>query len=180
MSIQSELARLTNAKAAIQAAIEGKGVTVPDGTLLDGMASLIEGIEAGVSISYGRLKSVTNGTFTVAERTEISSDVPYVLQHNAGVIPFMITIEANTTKSSGDLNYIVCFRRSGLNDSTKGYSYSTRRNTANYIFYASYGGETGFTMSNSWNTETAKIFQYNTTMYFNAGITYKWVAYYVE
>ena len=47
MSIQTELTRLTNAKAAIKAAIEGKGVTVPEATLLDGMASLIEAIEAG-------------------------------------------------------------------------------------------------------------------------------------
>ena len=49
MSIQTELTRLTNAKAAIQTAIEGKGVTVPSGTLLDGMAALIESIEAGGS-----------------------------------------------------------------------------------------------------------------------------------
>ena len=47
MSIQTELTRLTNAKAAIKTAIEGKGVTVPDGILLDGMAALIESIEAG-------------------------------------------------------------------------------------------------------------------------------------
>lgn len=47
MSIQTELTRLTNAKAAIQTAIEGKGVTVPPDTLLDGMASLIESIGAG-------------------------------------------------------------------------------------------------------------------------------------
>ena len=47
MSIQTELTRITNAKAAIKAAIEGKGVTVPDGTMLDGMAALIESIEAG-------------------------------------------------------------------------------------------------------------------------------------
>ena len=47
MSIQTELTRLTNAKAAIKTAIEGKGVTVPDGTLLDGMATLIDSIEAG-------------------------------------------------------------------------------------------------------------------------------------
>ena len=47
MSIQTELTRITNAKAAIKAAIEGKGVTVPAGTLLDGMAALIESIEAG-------------------------------------------------------------------------------------------------------------------------------------
>ena len=47
MSIQTELTRITNAKAAIKTAIEGKGVTVPDATLLDGMAALIESIEAG-------------------------------------------------------------------------------------------------------------------------------------
>ena len=47
MSIQADLSRIINAKAAIKAAIEGKGVTVPDATLLDGMASLIESIEAG-------------------------------------------------------------------------------------------------------------------------------------
>lgn len=49
MSIQTELTRITNAKAAIKTAIEGKGVTVPDGTRLDGMAALIESIEAGGS-----------------------------------------------------------------------------------------------------------------------------------
>ena len=52
MSIQTELTRLTNAKAAIKTAIEGKGVTVPSGTLLDGMAALIESIEAGGGGSF--------------------------------------------------------------------------------------------------------------------------------
>ena len=53
MSIQTELTRITNAKAAIKAAIEGKGVTVPNGTLLDGMAALIESIQAGGGTTYG-------------------------------------------------------------------------------------------------------------------------------
>lgn len=47
MSVQSEITRLENAKTAIKAAIEGKGVTVPDATMLDGMAALIESIQAG-------------------------------------------------------------------------------------------------------------------------------------
>ena len=47
MSIQGEITRLETAKSAIAAAIAGKGVTVPDGTMLDGMADLIAGIEAG-------------------------------------------------------------------------------------------------------------------------------------
>ena len=61
MSIQTELTRLTNAKAAIQTAIEGKGVTVPSGTLLDGMAALIESIEAG-----GSENQLVYGTYTPA------------------------------------------------------------------------------------------------------------------
>lgn len=60
MSVQSEITRLQNAKAAIKAAIEGKGVTVPAGTLLDGMASLIESIEAGGG------GNIVAGTYTPA------------------------------------------------------------------------------------------------------------------
>lgn len=47
MSIQTQIDRLASAKVAIKTAIEGKGVTVPNGTILDGFASLIDGIEAG-------------------------------------------------------------------------------------------------------------------------------------
>ena len=68
MSIQTELTRLTNAKAAIQTAIEGKGVTVPSDTLLDGLASLIESIPAGGGAPSLQSKSVTytsNGTATI-------------------------------------------------------------------------------------------------------------------
>lgn len=77
MSIQTELTRITNAKAAIKAAVEGKGVTVPDGTLLDGMASLIESIEAGGGgSSWTDSYSVfATGTFTPTENTtELSID----------------------------------------------------------------------------------------------------------
>ena len=69
MSIQTELTRLTNAKAAIKAAIEGKGVTVPSGTLLDGMAALIESIEMGVNVDFSPFKEVSWGTFVPSEDT---------------------------------------------------------------------------------------------------------------
>ena len=77
MSIQTELTRITNAKAAVKAAIEGKGVTVPDGTLLDGMAALIESIEAGGGGAGGlfhtEITPATSGevlTFEVGEKGE--------------------------------------------------------------------------------------------------------------
>ena len=82
MSIQTELTRIANAKAAIKTAIEGKGVTVPDGTLLDGMASLIESIEAG-----GGGFQVALGTFTPAETKSLNSLPPISIEHNAGFTP---------------------------------------------------------------------------------------------
>ena len=47
MSVQSEITRLTTAKSDIATAITNKGVTVPSGTKLDGMAALIGSIESG-------------------------------------------------------------------------------------------------------------------------------------
>lgn len=47
MSTANEITRLGNAKSAIAAAIKEKGVTVPSGTKLDGMAALIGQIETG-------------------------------------------------------------------------------------------------------------------------------------
>lgn len=79
MSIQTELTRITNAKAAIKTAIEGKGVTVPDGTLLDGMASLIESIEAGGGGGIGEY-AIESGTFTPAEAITDS----YVIETHVG------------------------------------------------------------------------------------------------
>ena len=58
MSIQTELTRITNAKAAIKTAIEGKGVTVPDGTMLDGMAALISSIQVGGGNTGGSTSAV--------------------------------------------------------------------------------------------------------------------------
>ena len=78
MSIQTELTRLTNAKAAIKAAIEGKGVTVPDATLLDGMASLIESIEAGggAGIELPTGYKVSTGTYTPnTEGSNVEHDI---------------------------------------------------------------------------------------------------------
>ena len=77
MSIQTDLTRIKNAKAAIKTAIEGKGVTVPDGTLLDGMAPLIEAISAGGGMNFA------TGTFTTTD--DITSNI--VITHDLGVKP---------------------------------------------------------------------------------------------
>lgn len=83
MSIQTELTRIINAKAAIKTAIEGKGITVPDGTLLDGIAALIDSIEAGGGGGF----QVALGTFTPAETKSLNTIPPLSIEHNAGFTP---------------------------------------------------------------------------------------------
>ena len=75
MSIQTELTRITNAKASIVAAIEGKGVTVPDGTLLDGMASLIESIEAGGGADISPWADMV--TFSITPAEDLTGDIDF-------------------------------------------------------------------------------------------------------
>lgn len=78
----AEAVRLANAKTALATAIEGKGVTVPEGTKLDGMAALVESIEAG-----GGGFQVALGTFIPAETKSLNSLPPASIEHNAGFTP---------------------------------------------------------------------------------------------
>ena len=80
MSIQTELTRITNAKSAIKTAIEGKGVTVPDGTLLDGMAALIESIEAGGGGSQLEV-------ITIVPSEKVYKGNPLTVSHGLGKLP---------------------------------------------------------------------------------------------
>lgn len=81
MSIKTEITRLQNAKASIKTAIEGKGVTVPDGTKLDGMAALVDSIssvgsspsETWVLNSYGHMTSSFTGISFVSNGETFSS-----------------------------------------------------------------------------------------------------------
>ena len=96
MSIQTELTRITNAKASIVAAIEGKGVTVPDGTLLDSMAALIESIEAG-----GGVSGITYGVYipSVTGRS-------HTIEHGLGVVPKLFAICAGSY-STDSIGYLL-------------------------------------------------------------------------
>ena len=97
MSIQTELTRIINAKAAIKAAVEGKGVTVPDGTLLDGMASLIESIEGGGS--GGKAYKIVSGYLS---STSTDTDGSFTLAHNLGCTPILFMMMRPMTFSFND------------------------------------------------------------------------------
>lgn len=104
MSIQTELTRITNAKAAIAAAIAGKGVTVPDGTLLDGMASLIESIEAGGG-GGGTGSGYATGTYTVASDITIGINISKALQIDTGLSEVKIFAFSRNLKVSSSSGY---------------------------------------------------------------------------
>ena len=67
MSVSSEITRLTNAKAAIKTAIEGKGVTVPSATKLDGYANLIGAIQTTPSLQDKTVNPTTSQQSVTAD-----------------------------------------------------------------------------------------------------------------
>lgn len=140
MSIQTELSRIINAKAAIKAAIEGKGVTVPDATLLDGMAALIESIESGGGTISG--KKFISGEITFSEtptsKITISHDnVGYRSQ------PFVF-LAANASAPSDHIGALISARcGSGVYvDLSK--RFSILSSISKTIDYGGYANDTSF------------------------------------
>lgn len=171
MSIQTELTRITNAKAAIKAAIEGKGVTVPDGTLLDGMASLIEAIEAG-----GGGHEVTCGIITLAEdSTTISWEHGLSKAPNFGMI-FMAAGYSVTTYA----NMLRAFYKRYNFRGTVGENfdaYATTSSTSTIKHPTSMAaGQSAFTVNDTTVTANECNFSFsNNNMKWLAGKPYLWI-----
>ena len=176
MSIQTELTRITNAKAAIKTAVEGKGVTVPDGTLLDGMAALIESIEAGGGTIY---------TESIIPAEAQSADL--YITHNLGVVPnfaAMYTLDDDTSVTDhaylrvkaafctdvNDKNTIcggVVYRKSGAA------SYNMTSYNANIFPFTSTKGGAGLLVHEASESRiTFTKFAGTTTVFLQAGKTY--------
>ena len=172
MSIQTELSRIINAKAAIKAAIEGKGVTVPNGGLLDGMAALIESIEAG-GVNYN--STIVSGSFTLSERTKIphqtypTSDA-FLIEHNSGFVPravFLYTEKIATDCPTLYVSVVKKYNGSKYDLTTSAvYKYGTTQKYANNHNTAS--------TTARWNDSVVSIRLNNKAMYFAAGLTINW------
>ena len=185
MSIQTELTRIINAKTAIKTAVEGKGVTVPDGTLLDGMASLIESIEAGggVELQYNRLYPSATGTFTPTERTEVTVNSPLVIEHNAGIIPFVVMVTSSGMAARNDLEFIVTWRIPHWNAAYYNlnclYSVLSKRGSSSTTRDTAYGKAYSGSLD-AWSIKNVVLAQSDTSFYVNAGKTYTWTVYGIE
>ena len=159
MSIQTELTRITNAKAAIKTAIEGKGVTVPDGTLLDGMAALIESIEAGGV-------RVEQGSVTFAEPVKsytFLADSPDI---------FIVYVEDDSKPVYSSSNYIWMIIQDTRLFEQSGYTVQT-----SYIFGYNNGSHKYYTPFKSSASHIGGFVSLNYNGVLGAK-TYKWYAIY--
>lgn len=181
MSIQTELTRITNAKAAIKTAIEGKGVTVPDGTLLDGMAALIESIEAGggggggAVIAYGKI-------------TPASDTTTITIEHNMGAVPDFFAIWGDNSYPTENYNILLLdYRNRSTHYNSRLNLMIKSKNSSSYRYgdaeYAnSYTSATPPFVHTKQNTvlTTASIGKgmNNAPTYFRSGVKFKWIAVY--
>ena len=173
MSIQTELTRITNAKAAIKTAVEGKGVTVPDGTLLDGMASLIESIEAGGGGSgAGNIAtgSITNSVGYSVSGLNIMTTTEWVT--NYGAFPTTLYAayfdENPKTATSG---YYLLYCASCVVDGNAQTCYATVYSNTQI----SYAKKTSLIAQANKNTQKIQIVAPSSPYDFKPGRTYRWV-----
>ena len=176
MSIQTELSRIINAKAAIKAAIEGKGVTVPEATLLGGMAALIEGIEAGGAVvAYGII-------------TPASDTTTITVEHNMGVMPDFFAIWGDDSYTAANYNILLLnFRNNKALFNT--YSNVMIKSKSKYNYNhgdaenaTSYSGTTKPFVTTEQNIvlTTASIGKgsNNAPTYFRSGVKFRWITVY--
>ena len=176
MSIQTELTRITNAKAAVKSAIEGKGVTVPEGTKLDGLAALVEAISAGgVSPDFGY--ALDFGTMILAN-DEGGSSKDIITKLRKVYAAFVWCPELFTTAPESTHTPIIggayIADRVGITISNETYhkiSSCLYRNKAS--FPASLGGSTSVKLT---VRPSASFSIYVQNQYYIAGYEYRWIA----
>lgn len=184
MSIQTELTRLTNAKAAIKAAIEGKGVTVPEATLLNGMASLIDAIEAG-GIQFGKYTTVTYGSFVPTEDiTEYTIDLGY---KGSGRIPaveafalirdldstYSGKIISNSMVASIDIQNVAASTGGSKKSASTCMYYNSSSTITRTNSISSYNSQSSDSIERTVTLTTGNI---NSSLRLTAGATYSWIA----
>lgn len=116
MSVQSEITRISGNVSAALAAIAEKGVSVPDGSKSDALASLIASIEAG-----GGGGGAKSGSYTASERGSA------FIEHGLGKLPMMwlIYIDDGHTAANGSNANMFYFGLRGYN--VEGTSWRSRR-----------------------------------------------------
>lgn len=123
MSVQSQINRISGAVSDALAALADKGVTVPDGTKVDGLADLISAIEAG----GGSAMTVRTGTITLESDTYSAYIPKEAAMSDDGLIPNLMVVRRTDDyrpNQSSEYEYgstIVEFTDSDMKYPTTGY-----------------------------------------------------------
>ena len=200
MSIQTQIDRISgNVSAALSAIVE-KGVTVPDGSTSDALASLIASIEAGGNFDFsnlGEVNFVKSGSFTLAEGgrsifitdddfTEITPKL-YILYTESVLtitdqyLPLAI-IQADISDDTGfvlgvwsrDLTHFTVTNTSYTKPFNFNATSSVKTNTY-YDFNTSASALAPCMKTSTGLQITASGFRTNYYGYFEAGATYKYI-----
>ena len=99
MSVQTEITRIEGAKTAIATAIAGKGVAVPEGTKLDGLAALVESIEAGGGADVSPWEDIV--TFSITPSEDLTGYIDFTsFIHGRTEAPHIFILGQRATTSS--------------------------------------------------------------------------------
>ena len=170
----------------VAGAIRSKGGTSEALAFPAGFVSAIESIEAGgggVQLQYNRLYPAATGTFTPAARTLFDTDAPLVIEHNAGIKPFVVLVTSNGMASTNDLDFIASWIIPHYNvsyyDQNQVYSVSSRRGPSSSYKTTRYGEYYNGSFP-SWDMEKVAVAQGGVGIYVNAGKTYTWTVFGIE
>ena len=111
MSIATDLTRLQTAKADLKTAIEGKGVTVPSATKIDGYADLVDAIQTGgggYTIDELATKSQPSGAVTITVPTIAQNGLNYFTELTDVITTETTTINRNSLTNCTSLKTVTC------------------------------------------------------------------------
>ena len=188
MSVQSEITRLETAKTNIATAITNKGVTVPDATLLDGMAALIESIEAGggdFSALPQKIDTVLSGSVTPASDTEQLTINDFGDRKSMNYLPRIFIMFRKTPASS--TSYASCLfalymSDDPLTENTTGYGGHALHIGSGANIYAMFNDSSyrlsGFKSALQFYASGCQVYAETgyATFKFQGGVTHYWVA----
>ena len=160
MSVQTQIDRISGAVSDALAALTEKGVTVPDGTKVDGLAALIESIEADGAgeLFHAEITPATSGevlTFEVGEIGEriaavIASLKPddYIANSKNYAVAYIAALNQNPVSSTPRAVSIVAYK--------SGYSMELSKNSSIQNSGSTPNGTASGDSYSFWNSRNAK------------------------
>ena len=174
MSIRSQINRISQAKSAIATAIAGKGVTVPNGTSIDGMAALVAEIPTGGGLPSGVSKLAT-GTITPSESATYLD-----ISHGLGVAPNFLVWRLERDTSSAVLTSTAttgsCIAKRSKYTASSSTVYTVTHHWGGYDSSGKFiKGDSGIYANSTDMTASIARMRSSSTYYLKGGYTYRWM-----